>query len=551
MKLKLRVLPLQSLQHKTLLLCLLLTLTALMSQLVLLPVFLLQSSSPQLDNDDLKQTDADDLEEMDLKWQMAMLTENDVVLDEEQLLFIAGGQNNAVDADVDEKPLQDLTLNVDNEFWADECDAFDSDVDEAPTAQTMFMANLSSAGPVYDEADPYYNSDILFEVRDLDNYQDAVCELHEVYEMQDNVQANCVVDSDTEYTSTSNMIPYDQYLKDNATPVGKENWVNILESIDEGPFQMGTFKKTLVEGEECAFHLGPERPQVYFDLSPKDNERYNADIRATNIMLQAVWDTVLEYWTSLTFGLFSNLNNGKENGVNILESIDEGPFQMGTFRKTLVEGEECAFHLGPERPQVYFDLSPKDNERGPGNNVRGIGAVGNRGAQHRVRNENGVVLDEEQLLFIAGGQNNAVDADVDEKPLQDLTLNVDNEFWANECDAFDSDVDEAPTAQTMFMANLSSAGPIYDEADPYYNSDILFEVRDLDNYQDVVCELHEVHEMQDNVQANCVVDSDAEYTSTSNMIPYDQYLKDNATPVVQNNVSYVQHEASMIIINEM
>nr|GEX89352.1 putative reverse transcriptase domain-containing protein [Tanacetum cinerariifolium] len=33
-----------------------------------------QSLSPQLDNEDLKQIDADDLEEMDLKWQMAMLT---------------------------------------------------------------------------------------------------------------------------------------------------------------------------------------------------------------------------------------------------------------------------------------------------------------------------------------------------------------------------------------------------------------------------------------------------------------------------------------------
>nr|GEX74771.1 ribonuclease H-like domain-containing protein [Tanacetum cinerariifolium] len=36
--------------------------------------FATQSSSPQLYNDDLKQIDADDLEEMDLKWQMAMLT---------------------------------------------------------------------------------------------------------------------------------------------------------------------------------------------------------------------------------------------------------------------------------------------------------------------------------------------------------------------------------------------------------------------------------------------------------------------------------------------
>nr|GEV40028.1 hypothetical protein [Tanacetum cinerariifolium] len=62
MRLKLRVLPLQALVHKTLLLCLLLTLTTLMSH---------QYSSPQLDNDDLKQIDDDDLEEMDLKWQMA------------------------------------------------------------------------------------------------------------------------------------------------------------------------------------------------------------------------------------------------------------------------------------------------------------------------------------------------------------------------------------------------------------------------------------------------------------------------------------------------
>nr|GEU72520.1 hypothetical protein [Tanacetum cinerariifolium] len=41
---------------------------------VLLPVFLLQSISPQLDNEDLKQIDVDDLEEIDLRWQMAMLT---------------------------------------------------------------------------------------------------------------------------------------------------------------------------------------------------------------------------------------------------------------------------------------------------------------------------------------------------------------------------------------------------------------------------------------------------------------------------------------------
>nr|GFC59402.1 hypothetical protein [Tanacetum cinerariifolium] len=45
-----------------------------LSNAVIYLFFASQSSSPQLDNDDLKQIDADDPEEMDLKWQMAMLT---------------------------------------------------------------------------------------------------------------------------------------------------------------------------------------------------------------------------------------------------------------------------------------------------------------------------------------------------------------------------------------------------------------------------------------------------------------------------------------------
>nr|GEV00947.1 hypothetical protein [Tanacetum cinerariifolium] len=43
-----------------------------LSNAVINSFFSSQSSSPQLDNEDLKQIDADDLEEMDLKWQMAV-----------------------------------------------------------------------------------------------------------------------------------------------------------------------------------------------------------------------------------------------------------------------------------------------------------------------------------------------------------------------------------------------------------------------------------------------------------------------------------------------
>nr|GFD11287.1 integrase, catalytic region, zinc finger, CCHC-type, peptidase aspartic, catalytic [Tanacetum cinerariifolium] len=69
---------------------------------------------------------------------------------------------------------------------------------------------------------------------------------------------------------------------------GKENGVNILKSIDEGPFWMGTLSETLTKVTEGAPYLGPERPQVYSDLTTKEKERYNADIRTTDILLQGL-----------------------------------------------------------------------------------------------------------------------------------------------------------------------------------------------------------------------------------------------------------------------
>nr|GFA77199.1 hypothetical protein [Tanacetum cinerariifolium] len=174
----------------------------------------------------------------------------------------------------------------------------------------MFMANLSSADPVNDKAGPSYDSYILSEVHDHDHYQDAVCEHHEEHAMYDNVQLNHVVDSHADYTSDSNMIPYDQ--------------------------------------------------------------------------------NVLYDWVSRA-------------SVLVKFSI-----------KLSVE----------ERPESRQDVAD-------------------------ARSREWVPLDEEQLLFLAGGQDNAIDEDADEQP--------------------------APTAQTMFMANLSSADPVNDKAGPSYDSYILSE----------------------------------------------------------------------------
>nr|GEX25824.1 retrovirus-related Pol polyprotein from transposon TNT 1-94 [Tanacetum cinerariifolium] len=81
---------------------------------------------------------------------------------------------------------------------------------------------------------------------------------------------------------------------------GKENGVKILKSIDEGQYQIETVQETLAESTEGAPQFGPERPRVYSDLTPEEKDRYNADIRATNILLQGLPNdiyTLINYYT--------------------------------------------------------------------------------------------------------------------------------------------------------------------------------------------------------------------------------------------------------------
>ncbi|GJV99711.1 hypothetical protein Tco_1554963 [Tanacetum coccineum] len=54
---------------------------------------------------------------------------------------------------------------------------------------------------------------------------------------------------------------------------------------------------------------------------------------------------------------------GKDNGENIMKSITEGPFKMGTFIQTPAEETEGALQLGPERARVFTDLSAEEKER--------------------------------------------------------------------------------------------------------------------------------------------------------------------------------------------
>ncbi|GKB88821.1 hypothetical protein Tco_0961093 [Tanacetum coccineum] len=101
---------------------------------------------------------------------------------------------------------------------------------------------------------------------------------------------------------------------------GKENGVNILKSINEGLFRMGTFRETLIEGTE-------------------DKERYNADIQATNILLQGLPKDI--------YSLINHYTDAKDIWYNV---------------KMLLEGSELTKQ--DRESQLYVDFEHFHQNKG-------------------------------------------------------------------------------------------------------------------------------------------------------------------------------------------
>nr|GEV06591.1 retrovirus-related Pol polyprotein from transposon TNT 1-94 [Tanacetum cinerariifolium] len=268
---------------------------------------------------------------------------------------------------------------------------------------------------------------------------------------------------------------------------GKENGVNILKSTNKGPFQMGTLRETLTEGTEGALHLGPERPRVYSDLTSEEKDRYNADIRATNILLQGlpkdiyslinnytdakdIWDNVKmlmegskltkEDYESQMYDDFKHFRKNKRETIHdyyvwyakLINDIRNIKMIMSRMQLNPKFVNNMLPEWGRFVTAVKLNRGLGDSnydQLGQRNNARGAGAAGYGGAQN-----------------IVGYAN----------PGQARQIKCYNcNGIADDCDAFDFDVDEAPTAQTMFMANLSSADLVYDEVGPSYDLDVLSE----------------------------------------------------------------------------
>ncbi|GJU83442.1 hypothetical protein Tco_1285807 [Tanacetum coccineum] len=236
--------------------------------------------------------------------------------------------------------------------------------------------------------------------------------------------------------------------------LGKDNGENIMKSIIEGP----------------------ERDRVFTNLTLEEKDRYKADIRLNSKFV----NNMLPEWSRFITEV--KLNRGlKESNFDQLyaylkqHEVHANENKMMLERFTQTTNDPLALMSNASVQQTSSNIRNKDtvqDGRVVVQDVRGRYNANNQGRPFQRNNARGVV-----------GTGN----------VGDLALNVDHVFEADQCDAFDSDVDEAPTAQTMFMVNISSKDPIYNEARPSYDSDIPSEVQDYDNYSDSVDEHHNVH----------------------------------------------------------
>nr|GEZ75596.1 hypothetical protein [Tanacetum cinerariifolium] len=309
---------------------------------------------------------------------------------------------------------------------------------------------------------------------------------------------------------------------------GNENGVNILKSIDEGSYKMETVRETLTESTEGApqfdiwdnvkmllegseltkedqesqlyddfehfrQHKGESIHDYYVRFAKLINDMRNIKMTMSRLQLNSKFvKNMLPEWCRFVTAVKLNIGLRDSNYDQLYAYLKqhethakENKMMLEIFSQPTVD--PLALLSNVSNPQHYSPSSSAlsstqdppplahsiqdgrvvvQNVRGrpnrrQGMNPQGGNAAGYGGAQNRVGNvnqgqarpsqartvkcyncndkmllmqaqENGVALDAEQLLFLA-------------------------------------DVDEAPTAQTMFMANLSSADPITDEAGPSYD----------------------------------------------------------------------------------
>ncbi|GJW86244.1 hypothetical protein Tco_0161584 [Tanacetum coccineum] len=109
---------------------------------------------------------------------------------------------------------------------------------------------------------------------------------------------------------------------------------------------MGTLIETRVEETEGALQLGPERARVFADLSAEEKERYKADIRATNILLQGIPKDI--------YTLINHYTNTKDIWYNVKMILEGSELTKDDRESQLYDEFEHFRQIKGETIHVYY-----------------------------------------------------------------------------------------------------------------------------------------------------------------------------------------------------
>ncbi|GJU42197.1 hypothetical protein Tco_1195154 [Tanacetum coccineum] len=354
--------------------------------------------------------------------------------------------------------------------------------------------------------------------------------------------------------------------------LGKDNGENIMKSITEGPFQMGTMRDTLTEGGEGALHLGPERARVFADLSAEQKDMYKADIRATNILLQGIPKDI--------YTLINHFTDAKDIWDNVKMILEGSELTKDDRESQLYDEFEHFCQIKGETIHVYYvrflqptndplalvsnasvqqystqsskspqssnEPSPADNfqlDSGSSSTENLIESLSNSLALLTQSYKSHLPQTNNQLRTSSNARNKAtvqdgrvVVQDVrgqnrggiinpgQAKPIK--CYNCNDRAHSTECQGLRDFGFQTTQDKMLLTQEPRENGAVLDENSLYI-------------------------EMHKRCTTHNGVKSDADYTSDNNIIPYDQYVEDNEEHVVQSNVSSVRNDALMLILDEM
>nr|GEV96032.1 hypothetical protein [Tanacetum cinerariifolium] len=302
---------------------------------------------------------------------------------------------------------------------------------------------------------------------------------------------------------------------------GKENGIYILRSIDHGPFELRTTRDTLGTTSEGGVLLRPERPHTYDDFTDNEKKRFDADLKSKFMNnMSPEWDRFMTA-VKLNKGLketnheqlYAYLKQQEKHAAQdrlIIERITPTANDQLAFvssvqpytQSSLVQSHQYPPSLAPLQsphvqslPYLHFpESSQLDSGYTQADEILNTLTKQPKHQQNfdyfkdkmllMQAQENGAVLDEEELLFLTGEQTNNFDTYVDDHPVIDLQVGLSNasilsEVYGleNAIDPYDDNPDEHEIHNEHDYVSYVPREPLVTELNIYKEQVPIYEQR--------------------------------------------------------------------------